>query len=149
MFHCNICPVGCFNSCHTNIPKHCRQWRRHTSVMECGHNGMTVAMETGGLPPPRWTILILTLLFACHGLALSPGLPSAPNHLNWTLKSGCCHRGVGAAWIVCLYECDGGKVNLFAEQATLKNTQFACPWCIRLHHPPLTSRLQTGRAQML
>lgn len=50
------------------------------SVMECVHNGMTVAMEKGGLPPPRRTffsLLILTLLFACQGLALPPGSLSA------------------------------------------------------------------------
>lgn len=52
---------------------------------------------------------------------------------------------------VCVYECDGYKVNLFAERATLKNT-------LTLHAPtptasspssPLASLLQTGRAQTL
>lgn len=72
------------------------------SVLECVHNGMTVAMETGGLPPPRRTffsLLILTIPFCMSGLSVSSCITFSTDQLNSMLKSGCGPRGVVAVGV--------------------------------------------------
>lgn len=72
------------------------------SVMECVHNGMTVAMETGGLPPTKKDLFLFPdpdTSFCVSGLSASSWITFSTDHLNSTLKSGCGPRGVAAVGV--------------------------------------------------